>query len=359
MHREDVEPSKSGVYQGYPAALVSLSMLSDSDFERRPWISGGQFDDVDAQAAHLHGYGQQYQQLSGGPFEGRYRSFVFGDDLGIHFEMANRALAQSASTPLGRYAACLLTETSPPCALNAGEFSQNHVALCPENKVLEGKTSAGLSICCMDLSRELLPEDGYSLRTARIASDPARSRQLRELVHSGLSAFSTLESLSSYPAAVKGFKSSLGDLLWRMGTESRDEDIGRMNHYTSARTLLTFRRAREYIHHALADGISIVALCKEMGLSRRSLESVFRSVIGMGPGSYIRTLQLNHIRRDLMSDAGANVSIGVIAARRGIWHWSRFSRHYRLLFGELPSQTRLRHGTRRGTAAGMATLSLP
>jgi len=55
-------------------------------------------------------------------------------------------------------------------------------------------------------------------------------------------------------------------------------------------------------------------------------------------------LQLNHIRRDLMSDASANLSIGVIAARHGIWHWSRFSRYYRLLFGELPSQTRLRHG---------------
>ena len=97
---------------------------------------------------------------------------------------------------------------------------------------------------------------------------------------------------------------------------------------------------------ALADGISVVSLCKDLGLSRRSLESVFRSVIGMGPGSYVRTLQLNHIRRDLLSEAFAPLSIGMIAARRGVWHWSRFSHHYRLLFGELPSQTRLRQATR-------------
>lgn len=322
-------------------------MATDSNLRRQPWISGGRFDDVDAQAAHLHGYDQQYQQLSGGLFEGRYRSFVLDDDLGIHFEMANRELAQSASTPLGRYAACLLTEMSPPCALNAGEFSQNHVALCPETKVLEGKTSAGLSICCMDVSLDLFPDEGYSLRNARILSDPIRSRQLRELVLSGLSTFSALESPSSYPAAVKSFKSSLGDLLWQMAAESRETDKRQMSHSGRARSLLTFRRAREYIHHNLADGISIVALCKELGLSRRSLESVFHSVIGMGPGNYVRTLQLNHIRRDLMSDANTNESIGLIAARRGIWHWSRFSRHYRLLFGELPSQTRLRHGTRR------------
>jgi AraC family ethanolamine operon transcriptional activator len=333
-------------------------METDSAVARQTWISGGQFDDIDAQAAHLHGYGQQYQQLSRGPFEGRYRSFAFGDDLGIHLEVANRALAQSASIATGRYAACLLVETSPPCAINADLFSLNHVALCPENKVLEGKTPAGMSICCMDVSRELLPDDAESLRAARILNDPARSGQLRELVRSGLSAFSALESPSCYPAAVKSFKSSLGDLLWQVATQSQDKDVVRPHHYAGARTLLVFRRARDYIHHNLADGISIVALCKDVGSSRRSLESVFQSVIGMGPGNYVRTLQLNQIRRDLISEASAGVSIGVIAARRGIWHWSRFSRHYRLLFGELPSQTRLRHGIQHRPATGTSQVSI-
>jgi AraC-like DNA-binding protein len=330
-------------------------MEIDSVAQRPPWVSGGEFDDIDAQAAHLHGYGQQYQQLSRGKFEGRYRSFVFGDDLGIHLEMANRDLAQAASTPVGRYAVCLLDETSPPCALNAGEFSGNHVALCPENKVLEGKTSEGMSICCMDVSSELLPDDGYSLRAVRILNDPNRSRQLRDLVRSGLSGFTSLEYPSRYPAAVTGFKSALGDLLWQMANQSGIQDRGRLRRYTSARSLTVFRRAREYIHHRLADGISIVALCKDLGLSRRSLELVFRSVIGMGPGNYVRALQLNHIRRDLMSEACAQLSIGVIAAHRGIWHWSRFSRHYRLLFGELPSQTRLRLGKQRGSPPTLAT----
>jgi AraC family ethanolamine operon transcriptional activator len=43
-----------------------------------------------------------------------------------------------------------------------------------------------------------------------------------------------------------------------------------------------------------------------------------------------------------MSEGSDKVSIGVIAARHGIWHWSRFSLYYRVLFGELPSQTRVR-----------------
>jgi AraC family ethanolamine operon transcriptional activator len=319
-------------------------MATDCVPERRSWITGGHFNDIDAQAAQYHGYGQQYQQLSGGPFEGRVSSFDFGDDLAIHFEVSNRELAQSASTPPGRYGACLLAAPSPPSALNAATFTQDHVVLCPENKSLEGKTSAGMSIYCMDVSCRLLPDDGYNMREVGVLSDAARTRQLRELVQSGLATFTALESPGGYPAAVRGFKSSLADLLWQMAARTGDEDVGRMRHYTSARTLRVFRRAREYIHHGLKDGISIVALCRDTGVSRRSLECAFRSVIGMGPGNYIRALQLNHIRRDLMSATSAGESIGVIAARHGIWHWSRFSHYYRLLFGELPSQTRLRYG---------------
>ncbi|MDB6084150.1 MAG: transcriptional regulator, AraC family [Gammaproteobacteria bacterium] len=336
-------------------------MVTQDTFDRQPWISGGHFNDIDVQAAQLHGYGQQYQQLSRGRFEGRFRSFRLGDDLGIHFEMANRALAQSAWTPSGRYAACVLGEASPPCALNAGDFSQTDVVLCPEGKCIEGQTAAGMSICCIDIAYELLPDAGDSMRTTEVLRDARRSGQLRELVRSGLTAFSALDSLSSYPAAVKSFKSSLADLLWEMAAQSRSNGARRTSHHATARTLHIFRRAREYIHHGLADGIAVVELCAEVGVSRRSLEYVFQSVIGMGPSSYVRVLQLNHIRRDLLTEASREVSIGVIAARRGVWHWSRFSRHYRLLFGELPSQTRLRPRSDAGARrepTGMIVLGL-
>jgi AraC family ethanolamine operon transcriptional activator len=328
--------------------------MSDGDFERHPWISGGHFTDIDAQAAHLHGYDQQYQQLSGGPFEGRFRSFNFQNDLGIHFEVANRALAQTASTPPGRLSVCLLSAASEPCTLNAATFGLSNVALCPEQLVLEGKTSEGVKLCCMDISSQLLPDQGHDLRAVRVLADPARSHHLRDLVNSGVAALTRLEAISNYPAALKEFKSSLGDLLWQMGLPDRDESVTRANRHTSARTMQVFRRAREYIHNGLADGISIVALCTTIGVSRRALESVFRSVIGTGPGNYIRALQLNQVRRDLLLSSGGDVSIGSIAARRGIWHWSRFSREYRLMFGELPSQTRRRQAVRRGTAAATA-----
>ncbi|HEX4239883.1 MAG TPA: helix-turn-helix domain-containing protein [Steroidobacteraceae bacterium] len=295
------------------------------------------FRDIDAQAAQYQGYGQQYQQLSRGPFEGRCRFFTFGEDLAINFETANRALSVSALTPPGRYGACILLDESPPCALNAATVSHQDVVLCPERRILEGQTPEGLSMFCLDVSRELLPDDG-SIVTVCMRTDPERSSQLRELVRAGLDASVALRL--EHPAALRRFKSSLVDLLWLIAARpdvARDTRLDR-----KARAIRVFRRARDYIHNGLSDGISIVTLCREAGVSRRSLESVFRSVIGVSPASYIRVLQLNSVRRDLLSEACAGESIGAIAARYGVWHWSRFSRYYRLQFGELPSETRPR-----------------
>jgi AraC-like DNA-binding protein len=203
----------------------------------------------------------------------------------------------------------------------------------------------------MDVSADLLPAQGRGLKAVRVLEDPLRSNQLRDLVRSGLSALTSLDALAHYPAAVKEFKSALGDLLWQIGIQQPPMAVKRANGHTSDRTMHIFRRARDYIHEGLADGISIVALCEAIGVSRRALELVFRSVLGTGPGHYVRTLQLNEVRRDLLSNPDSDESIGAIAARHGIWHWSRFSRDYKLMFGELPSSTRLRISSRQPSTA--------
>jgi AraC family ethanolamine operon transcriptional activator len=105
---------------------------------------------------------------------------------------------------------------------------------------------------------------------------------------------------------------------------------------------VVFSRARDRFVEELESGVSINNVCRSIGVSRRSLECAFRSVLGMSPAHYVRTLQLNGIRRDLLCVEELHTSIGVIAARHGVWHWSRCSQAYRRLFGELPSETRRR-----------------
>ncbi len=302
------------------------------------WISERYFDDIDAQAAQYQGYDQQYQQLSPGPFEGHLRSFDLGGDLTINFEVANREIAAMAATPRGRIGACFLADQSPDCALNGTEFSRGHVVLSPEAVCVEGRMSAGVHMFCMDISATLLP-DCEDRKTIGVRENLLATQRLREVVSSGIEHFAKLGSAQEYPAALVNFKSAVADLLWQMMTRASSERTS-PRAYANSRTVLVFRRARDLIEQNLADGISITTLCRNAGVSRRSLESVFRAVVGMGPSAYIRALQLNQVRRDLLATAEESASIGMIAARHGIWHWSRFSSYYRELFGELPSETR-------------------
>ncbi len=316
-----------------------------------PWVCVERFSDIDSQAAHYRGYGQQYQQLSAGAFEGRVTSFDFGRDFVVQLETANQALAQAAATPADRWGLCLLTETSPSCTINGTTLARDHLAVCPGGEALVGKTPAGLIVYCMDVSRELLLEETAGHNGVDVIYDASGVQSLREVLESGLACLVRLQSPEHPSAATTAFKSSVADALWRVMSRISSDAAQRVPRGAKGRALHQFRIAREFIEHRLTDGISVAEICRHAGASRRSLECIFRSILGMGPGAYIRNLQLNRVRRDLLSGVRNGVSIGDIAAQYGVWHWSRFSQNYKLLFGELPSQTRARRALRSPAAA--------
>jgi AraC family transcriptional regulator, ethanolamine operon transcriptional activator len=305
------------------------------------WAYSSRYDDIDAQAAHFRGFGQHYQQLSAGRFNGQFQSFNFGSELTIHLEGANRELVQAATTPRGRFGLSVVAENSPPCVLNAATVGQEDMIFYPAGRTIEGKTPERMRIFCIDLDSHLLVDEVDEASGARIVHDALKAIELRDVVASGLANFQALGGPSSYPAAACGFISSIAELVCRVSDCARTEPP-RVRRRARARALVVYGRARDRLIDELSTGISITKVCKAVGVSRRSLECAFRSVVGMSPAHYVRTLQLNCIRRDLLSGGELHTSIGVIAARHGVWHWSRCSQAYRRLFGELPSETRRR-----------------
>ena len=61
------------------------------------------------------------------------------------------------------------------------------------------------------------------------------------------------------------------------------------------------------------------------------------------PYSYVLKLRLNRIRHELVTDAEAACTITMVAHRWNVAEMGRFAAWYRDLFGELPSQTLMRH----------------
>ena len=101
------------------------------------------------------------------------------------------------------------------------------------------------------------------------------------------------------------------------------------------------QRIHRYIVSRVRDlTLSIGEICIELRISRRTLNHAFSRVLGITPVEYMRNLRLHRVRSELQSSP-YETTIANIAAKWGFWHMSLFSRYYRELFGESPSETLL------------------
>jgi AraC family ethanolamine operon transcriptional activator len=98
------------------------------------------------------------------------------------------------------------------------------------------------------------------------------------------------------------------------------------------------RRADDYMRACLGEPLSLLDLCREVGVSERTLHYAFREVRGLSPMAYFQACRLNAVRQELKA-AVDTATVREVAQRWGFWHTGEFAGAYRRLFGELPSQT--------------------
>ncbi|MCK0164137.1 helix-turn-helix domain-containing protein [Marinobacter sp. S6332] len=120
-------------------------------------------------------------------------------------------------------------------------------------------------------------------------------------------------------------------------------DVAKVNRRVQSgwRTHRLVSAAREYIDACLKTGRvpSIAEICVATSASERSLQYAFRNFLQLTPVAYLRTLRLNRVRADLLAATPSHTTVTLIAMRWGFVHLGDFSRDYRCLFGEPPSET--------------------
>ena len=84
---------------------------------------------------------------------------------------------------------------------------------------------------------------------------------------------------------------------------------------------------------------NIEQICCELGITSRSLRYDFQHYFGTSPRRYLKLRRLYLVRAALLHADPETASVTRIAAHYGISEFGRFAGEYRLLFGELPSQT--------------------
>ena len=96
---------------------------------------------------------------------------------------------------------------------------------------------------------------------------------------------------------------------------------------------------RDQVYAHMYGTISIVSLAKQYNVTERTLQNSFQSLFGFTPTNFIRQMKLNLVYRDLKNARSEHETVSKIARKWGFIHMGHFSRHYKELFNENPSQT--------------------
>lgn len=98
-------------------------------------------------------------------------------------------------------------------------------------------------------------------------------------------------------------------------------------------------RACAYIDSHLGRPLALRELCRAAGVGTRTLEYGFREVFDLGPMTYLRSIRLSRVYRDLADHRNADETVTGAAIRWCFTHMGQFSKDYRIQFGENPSAT--------------------
>lgn len=296
-------------------------------------VSFDRFDDIDAQAEQLVGFEQHYQQIEPGHYAGAFLTHEIAD-LSIAIEQTNRALYQMGAGPSGQLSAVfLLDEGDRPSRVNGQEFSTDDVLLVTEGGSYETVITAGAVPAVLSLpamSSTLDPVADYEVGSVRQARDAGLATSLRLLVRASVPGFTAPWSARTGSVADTRTQQAGQALMTRL--RCRVFEGGVPSHGT-------FRWARSILVQDIAADISVAELARAVGVSRRTLDASFRASVGVSPARFRKLLRLNHARRLI---EGGHHSVASAASVSGLHHLGRFSRDYRMLFGELPSSTRSR-----------------
>lgn len=99
-----------------------------------------------------------------------------------------------------------------------------------------------------------------------------------------------------------------------------------------------FNNAIDYIQENLNEIISVSQVSQFVNIPERTLRYNFEKKYNISPKDFIQNLRLNAVKKRLSGNLKTPI-IYKIASEYNFWHMSCFSRDYKNLFGELPSET--------------------
>lgn len=319
--------------------------------------------DPDALAECVKGSRLEHHQLGPGRFTGRIvRRWV--DGVLLDTGRYSRPLISLGSFQPGSVTVGCVLAAPESGIINASRFGPGDFVVFPEGSEMDYQVPAGTHWLALQCNPDLLAGLGASdtglrrmgVLSGGLASQAACLRLLRRAAR--------LEGGGPHPSPTDltrpdvcrpdpigpdlpgipgldrpSLPELLAGLLGPQGCQRRRLSFG-------ARSALV-RRFRELAEADPGGPASVLGLCRELGVSPRTLQFVFREQLGVTPIAYCTSLRLTQVHRALLRGAEDNTQVGEVARRFGFVHMGRFAAAYRRQFGLLPSEA-LARAARRG-----------
>jgi len=134
--------------------------------------------------------------------------------------------------------------------------------------------------------------------------------------------------------AIAPLEAEIIDLLLEAQPHNYSKEMSRFSQAGS----WTARVAKEYMRSAAHLPLTLGDVCDAAGVNARTLQHTFRRYHGCSPMTFLRKVRLQ-AARDALLNPDEGTTVAAQAAQWGFFHFGRFSRAYRDVYSELPSET--------------------
>lgn len=301
--------------------------------------------DPDEHAHNLSQWEQSYDQFSSGRFQGRLTE-LWLPRLQLFQESANQALRQSCAAWPDSLWFGLPAPHSQAARLDAQPIHNHTLLFRPGACEFELSTPQDFDIFGIVVDRELLSEnltpqdedirdllgEGGTLKIA-----PVLYQHMLRTLRQALFEPQPVGSIASAEALQESVLDLVCTAMTQGSRPAPDPHYSRIRH---SRQIV--QQARDLVLNQASHRLSIAEICRQLHISRRTLQYSFQAVVGLAPLAYLRILKLNQVRRRLHDVQDCSSRVTQAATTWGFEHLGQFSQDYRRLFGECPSAT-LKH----------------
>jgi len=313
-------------------------------------IAHHELQDVDDQAQALNGFRQYYEQLGRGRFHGQVWQLMTDGGGFLLRESSNRCLRQQFAPPADHVTLAVPLAVQPGSQFAGRPLERESLMVLNPREEYELLSAGEMDMIGLSVHQhvveQLAPAKQEWLRHAQaernlpLAPDAAAAIRAMLLAVAG-EAEDDLSALADAAAEVELLTSTLTQtVVLAMAGDSAQQASSIPRRADSRRRVVA--RAVDFMRAHLHQDIGVPEVCAAAFASRRTLQYCFEEFLHTTPQAYLRALRLNEARRTLK--ARTDQPITALATDLGFASASHFTRHYKLMFDELPSETLKAYG---------------